>query len=62
MNNFYKGGRELAYLKGLPHYAVQQKLQQSDNIYRCDCKHYGLQRHSYLSIPSLYSLSYGRAK
>lgn len=25
MNNFYKGGRELAYLKGLPHYAVQQK-------------------------------------
>lgn len=25
MNNFYKGGRELAYLKGLSHYAVQQK-------------------------------------
>ncbi|MFD2904437.1 TlpA family protein disulfide reductase [Sphingobacterium anhuiense] len=25
MNNFYKGGRELAYFKGLSHYAVQQK-------------------------------------
>ncbi len=25
MNNFYKGGRELPYLKGLSHYAVQQK-------------------------------------
>jgi len=26
MNNFYKGGRELAYIKGLSRHAVQQKI------------------------------------